>query len=135
MYLFLLKQNYILTIYFYRPLCSDSLELRPEKDLEAAIIRELESFILELGVGFTFVARQKHMIIDGEDYRLDLLFYHRDLMRLIAIDLKIGKFKAKYKGQMELYLRWLEKYETKAHEKQPIGIILCEGFSHKKIIR
>jgi len=121
---------------FRNPYVLDFLDLKDtfqEKDLEAAIIRELEKFILELGVGFTFVARQKHMIIDGEDYHLDLLFYHRDLMRLVAIDLKIGKFKAKYKGQMELYLRWLEEYETKAHEKQPIGIILCAEGNHEQI--
>jgi len=121
---------------FRNPYVLDFLDLKDtfqEKDLEAAIIAELEKFILELGVGFAFVARQKHMIIDGEDYRLDLLFYHRDLMCLVAIDLKIGKFKAKYKGQMELYLRWLEEYETKAHEKQPIGIILCAEGNYEQI--
>ncbi len=96
-----------------------------EKDLETAILFELEKFILELGVGFTFVARQKRMIIDGEDYHLDLLFYHRKLKRLVAIDLKIGKFEAGYKGQMEAYLRWLEKYEVEEGEEKPIGLILC----------
>jgi len=96
-----------------------------EKDLETAILFELEKFILELGVGFTFVARQKRMIIDGEDYHLDLLFYHRKLKRLVAIDLKIGKFESGYKGQMEAYLRWLEKYEVEEGEEKPIGLILC----------
>ena len=96
-----------------------------EKDLEAAILSELEKFILELGVGFTFAARQKRMVIDNSDFYLDLLFYHRKLRRLVAIELKIGEFKAAYKGQMELYLRWLEKYETEANEEQPIGLILC----------
>ena len=96
-----------------------------EKDLEAAILSELEKFILELGVGFTFAARQKRMVIDNSDFYLDLLFYHRKLRRLVAIELKIGEFKAAYKGQMELYLRWLEKYETEASEEQPIGLILC----------
>ena len=96
-----------------------------EKDLEAAILHEFENFILELGVGFTFVARQKRMIIDNKDFYLDLLFYHRKLKRLIAIELKIGEFKAIYKGQMELYLRWLERYETDTDEEQPIGLILC----------
>jgi len=96
-----------------------------EKDLESAILRELENFILELGVGFTFVARQKRMIIDNTDFYLDLLFFHRKLKRLIAVDLKIGKFKASYKGQMELYLRWLEKHETEESEELPIGLILC----------
>ena len=96
-----------------------------EKDLEAAILSELEKFILELGVGFTFAARQKRMVIDNSDFYLDLLFYHRKLRRLVAIELKIGEFKAAYKGQMELYLRWLEKYETEPSEEQPIGLILC----------
>jgi len=103
-----------------------------ENDLETAIIRELENFILELGVGFTFAARQKRMIIDGNDFYLDLLFYHRKLKRLVAIELKIGKFKAEYKGQMELYLRWLEKNETEVDEEQPVGLILCaEGNSEQ----
>jgi len=96
-----------------------------EKGLEDAILRELESFILELGQGFTFVERQKRMVIDGEDFKLDLLFYHRKLKRLVAIELKMGKFKAAYKSQMELYLRWLEKNEVQAGEESPIGLILC----------
>jgi len=104
-----------------------------EKDLEAAIIRELESFILELGVGFTFVERQKRMIMDGEDFYLDLLFYHRKLKRLIAIELKIGKFKATYKGQMELYLKWLNRYEKQDGEEMPIGMILCTEAGKEQI--
>ena len=76
-----------------------------EDDLEEAIIRELERFILEVGKGFTFVERQKRMIIDGEDFHLDLLFYHRILKRLVAVELKLGKFQAKHKGQIELYLK------------------------------
>ena len=115
---------------FRDPYVLDFLGLKDiyaEKDLEAAIIREIESFILELGVGFTFVARQKRIVIDGEDYHLDLLFYHRKLQRLIALDLKIGKFAAGDKGQMELYLKWLAKHEREAHEDEPIGIILCAG--------
>ena len=80
-----------------------------EKTLEDAILRELEKFILELGQGFTFVERQKRMLIDGDSFKLDLLFYHRKLKRLVAIDLKLDKFKAQFKGQMELYLRYLEK--------------------------
>ena len=113
---------------FRDPYILDFLGLKDtysEKDLEKAILFELEKFILELGAGFTFVARQKRMMIDGEDYHLDLLFYHRKLKRLVAIDLKIGKFEASYKGQMELYLRWLEKYETEEGEEKPIGLILC----------
>ena len=104
-----------------------------ERNLESAIIRELENFILELGVGFTFVARQKRMIIDGKDFYLDLLFYHRKLKCLVALDLKIGKFKAEYKGQMELYLRWLEKHETEPDEKQPVGLILCAEGNREQI--
>ncbi len=104
-----------------------------EKSLEEAILRELESFMLELGAGFTFVARQKRMIIDGEDYRLDLLFFHRKLKRLVAIELKIGKFKATYKGQMELYLRWLEKNEKQMGEESPIGLILCAEGNNEQI--
>lgn len=104
-----------------------------EKDLEEAIIADLEKFILELGVGFTFVERQKRMIIDGEDFNLDLLFYHRKLKRLVAIDLKISHFKAAYKGQMELYLKWLNKYEKQEGEHEPIGLILCTETSKEQI--
>jgi predicted nuclease of restriction endonuclease-like (RecB) superfamily len=104
-----------------------------EKDLEAAILREMEQFILELGAGFTFVARQKRLVIDGEDFYLDLLFYHRRLRRLIAIDLKLERFKAADKGQMELYLRWLEKHEMQAGEETPIGLILCEDKGDEQI--
>lgn len=104
-----------------------------EKDLEAAILKELEQFILELGVGFTFVERQKRMTIDNEDYYLDLLFYHRKLKRLVAIELKLGKFKATDKGQMELYLRWLEKYEAQSDENPPLGLILCADRSEEHI--
>ncbi len=86
-----------------------------ENDLEQALIRELEQFILELGKGFAFVERQKRMIIDGEDFYLDLLFYHRRLKRLVAVELKIDRFKAAHKGQMELYLNWLDKYEHRPH--------------------
>jgi predicted nuclease of restriction endonuclease-like (RecB) superfamily len=104
-----------------------------EKDLEEAILRELEAFILELGTGFAFVERQKRMIIDGEDFRLDLLFYHRNLKRLVAIELKLGKFEAKYKGQMELYLKWLDKYEKNEGELSPVGLILCAESSREQV--
>ena len=96
-----------------------------ETDLEAAVLRELENFILELGGGFTFVARQKRMIIGSEDFHLDLLFFHRRLKRLVAVELKIGKFEAGHKGQMELYLGWLNRYERQEGENAPIGLILC----------
>ena len=96
-----------------------------ENDIESAILKELEIFILELGNGFTFVERQKRMILDGNDYYLDLLFYHRKLKRLVAIELKLGKFKPAHKGQMELYLKWLDRYEKQEGEEKPIGLILC----------
>ena len=96
-----------------------------EKSLEDSLVAHLEQFILELGNGFTFVERQKRMIIDGEDFYLDLLFFHRKLHRLIAIDLKLGRFKAQYKGQMELYLRWLEAHEMEPGEEPPLGLLLC----------
>ncbi|QBN18145.1 PDDEXK nuclease domain-containing protein [Flavobacterium nackdongense] len=104
-----------------------------EKDLENAILHDLETFILELGKGFSFVERQKRMIIDGEDFNLDLLFYHRKLKRLVAIELKLGKFQAKHKGQMELYLKWLDKYEKQEGENTPIGLILCAESSREQI--
>lgn len=104
-----------------------------EKDLEDAILREMESFLLELGGGFSFMARQKRIPVDDEDYYLDLLFYHRSLRRLVGIDLKLGKFKPEYKGQMELYLRWLEEHEQKPGEDSPIGLILCAGKSEEQI--
>ncbi len=104
-----------------------------EKDVEAAILREMEAFILELGAGFTFMSRQKRIQIGEKDYYLDLLFYHRKLKRLVAIELKLDKFKPEYKGQMELYLRWLEKYEQQAGEGVPIGLILCAGGGHEEI--
>lgn len=108
-------------------------DLYAEKDLEAAILREMESFILELGVGFSFVARQKRITVDHEDYHLDLLFYHRRLCRLVAIDLKMGRFQAADKGQMELYLRWLDKHERQPNEGEPLGLILCAGKSSEHV--
>ncbi len=96
-----------------------------ERDLEDMLLTGLQQFLMELGNGFTFVDRQKRMIIDGEDHYLDLLFYHRKLRRLIAIDLKRTRFKAQYKGQMELYLRYLDKYEREEGELSPLGLLLC----------
>ena len=104
-----------------------------EKDLEDSLVAHLEQFMLELGNGFCFIERQKRMIIDGEDFYLDLLFYHRKLHRLVAIDLKLGRFKAQYKGQMELYLRWLEANETEPGEDSPIGLLLCTEGSEEQI--
>lgn len=107
--------------------------LHSEKDVEQAILRELESFILELGTDFAFVARQKRIVVDNEDYYLDLLFYHRRLRCLVAIELKLGKFNAADKGQMELYLRWLERHEMQSGEKTPIGLILCADKSQEHV--
>lgn len=121
---------------FKDPYILDFLGLKDtylEKDLESAILRELEHFILEVGKGFAFVERQKRMIIDGEDFHLDLLFFHRKLKRLVAIDLKIGKFHAKDKGQMELYLKWLDRYEKQEGEEKPIGLILCAESSREQV--
>jgi predicted nuclease of restriction endonuclease-like (RecB) superfamily len=96
-----------------------------ERDLEAAILRDMERFLLELGAGFSFVARQKRVSVGADDFYLDLLFYHRHLRRLVAVELKLEKFQPAHKGQMELYLRWLDKYERAEGEESPIGLILC----------
>jgi predicted nuclease of restriction endonuclease-like (RecB) superfamily len=121
---------------FKDPYFLDFLGLRQghdEADLEAAILRQLEAFILELGRGFAFVERQKRMVIDGEDFYLDLLFFHRRLRRLVAIELKLGRFKAAHKGQMELYLKWLDKHERQTGEEAPIGLILCAESSREQV--
>jgi predicted nuclease of restriction endonuclease-like (RecB) superfamily len=133
-----LREEDILTpdLVFRDPYLLDFLGLADtysEKDLEAAILRELESFILELGAGFAFIDRQKRIIIDGKDFWIDLLFYHRPLRRLVAIDLKIGPFEAQDKGQMELYLRWLEKHEMQPHEETPLGLILCADKGEEQV--
>lgn len=104
-----------------------------EKDLEDSILDELCKFLQELGTDFCFIARQKRITIDNEDYYIDLLMFHRGLKRLIAIDLKLGKFKAGYKGQMELYLRWLDKNERRSNEEQPLGLILCADKQHEHV--
>jgi predicted nuclease of restriction endonuclease-like (RecB) superfamily len=122
----LLKDPYIL----------DFLDLNDrylEKDLEDAILRDIEKFLLELGAGFTFIARQKRIQIDNDDFYIDLLFYNRKLKRLVAIDLKIGSFRHEYKSQMELYLRWLAKYDQESDEQSPLGIILCAGKKQEQI--
>lgn len=118
------------------PYMLDFLELNDrylEKDLEDAILRDIEQFLLELGSGFTFIARQKRIQIDDDDFYIDLLFYNRKLKRLVAIDLKLEKFKHGHKSQMELYLRWLAKYEQEPDELPPLGIILCTGKKQEQI--
>ncbi len=113
---------------FRDPYFLDFLGLRDtysEKDLETAILAELQNFILEFGSDFAFLARQKRITIGDDDFYIDLLFYHRKLKRLIVIELKLGKFKHEHKSQLELYLRWLDKYEKQEGENTPLGILLC----------
>lgn len=121
---------------FRDPLLLDVLGLKEtylEQDLEEAIVRELEPFLLEVGRGWAFVERQKRMSFDGDDYHLDLLFFSRPLRRLIAVELKIGKFKPSYQGQMNFYLKWLNRHERQADENPPIGLILCTEASRDQI--
>jgi predicted nuclease of restriction endonuclease-like (RecB) superfamily len=128
--------NTIPALVFKDPYFLDFLGLRQghdEGDLEAGIPHQLEAFILELGRGFAFVERQKRMVIDGDDFYLDLLFFHRSLHRLVAIELKLGRFKATHKGQMELYLKWLDKHERQPGEEAPIGLILCAESSREQV--
>lgn len=124
------------SVIFQDPYLLEFLELEDtysEKDLEQAILRDLEKFLLELGMDFTFVARQKRLSIGEDDYYIDLLLFHRGLKRLVVIELKIGKFQASDKGQMELYLRWLDKYERKEGEDTPLGIILCAEKNNEQV--
>lgn len=122
---------------FYRdPYVLDFLGLKDtysEKDLETAILAQLERFILEMGSDFAFLARQKHFVLDGKDYYMDLLFYHRSLRRLVVVELKLGAFEPEYKGQVELYLRWLKKYEMQDSENDPIALILCAEKSSETV--
>lgn len=123
-------------VVFRDPYFLDFLGLRgmySERDLESSILAALQEFISELGSDFAFLARQKRITIDNRDYFIDLLFFHRRLKCLVAIDLKIGEFEAAYKGQMELYLRYLERYETVEGENAPIGLILCTGKNEEHI--
>jgi len=121
---------------FKDPYVLDFLDLGDrylETDLENAILREMERFLLEMGAGFTFVARQKRLQIDDDDFYIDLLFYNRKLKRLVAIDLKLGSFRPEHKSQMELYLRWLSKHDQEPDEAAPLGIILCAGKKQEQI--
>lgn len=104
-----------------------------ERDLESAVLRDMERFLLEMGVGFTFVARQKRITVGADDFYLDLLFYHRHLRRLVAVELKLESFQPSHKGQMELYLRWLDKYDRTPGEESPIGLILCAGADAEQV--
>jgi len=118
------------------PYILDFLDLNDrytEQNLEDAILREIEQFLLEMGAGFTFVSRQKRLQIDDDDFYIDLLFYNRKLKRLVAIELKLGNFRPEYKSQMELYLRWLSKNDQEPDEEPPLGIILCAGKKQEQI--
>jgi predicted nuclease of restriction endonuclease-like (RecB) superfamily len=113
---------------FHDPLILDTLGLRDtylEKDLEAAILRDMQAFLMEVGRGFAFVASQKRMTVGRDDFWLDMLFFSRPLRRLVAVELKLGKFRPAHKAQMELYLRWLDAHERQDGEESPIGLILC----------
>ena len=130
------EQKLSADLIFKDPYFLDFLGLKDtysEKDLETSIIVELQNFITEFGSDFAFLSRQKRITIDNRDYYIDLLFYHRRLKCLVAIDLKIGEFEAGFKGQMELYLRYLEKYEQVDVENTPIGLILCSGKNEEHI--
>ena len=130
------EQKVSVDLVFKDPYVLDFLGLKDtysEKDLESTIIAELQRFISELGSDFAFLARQKRITIDTTDYYIDLLFYHRRLKCLVALDLKIGNFEASYKGQMELYLRYLEKHEQVEGENSPIGLILCSGKNEEHV--
>ena len=130
------KGEYNQSLVLKDPYILDFLDLNDrymEKDLEDAILREIEQFLLELGAGFTFVARQKRIQIDNDDFYIDLLFYNRKLKRLIAIELKTEAFKHAHKSQMELYLAWLAKYEQEADENPPLGIILCTSKKQEQV--
>jgi predicted nuclease of restriction endonuclease-like (RecB) superfamily len=121
---------------FKDPYVLDFLGLRDaysEKDLESALLREIERFLLELGAGFAFVERQKRIVIDDEDFYLDLLFYHRRLRRMVLVELKLRTFQAADYGQTQLYLRWLDRHERQPGEEPPIGLILCAGKSDERV--
>jgi predicted nuclease of restriction endonuclease-like (RecB) superfamily len=121
---------------FKDPYLLDTLGLKDnylETDLERAILAEIEAFILEFGHGFAFVERQKRMTMDGDDFTLDLLFFHRILRRLVAVELKVGKFVPQYAGQMDFYLKWLNRHERQEGENEPIGLILCTKASRSQI--
>ena len=127
-----LRESDMLTpdLVFQDPYLLDFLGLNgaySEKDLESALLREIERFLLELGTGFAFVERQKRITLDGDDYYMDLLFFHRRLRRLVVIELKLADFKPADSGQVELYLRWLDRHERQPGEEPPLAIILCAG--------
>lgn len=121
---------------FQDPYLLDFLGLQDsfsKRDLESALLREIERFLLELGAGFAFIARQKRITLDGDDYYIDLLFFHRRMRRLVVIELKMGDFKPADSGQVQLYLRWLDRHERQSDEEPPVAIILCAGKKRETI--
>lgn len=133
-----LRQDDVVTpdMVFQDPYCLDFLGLKGtylEKDLEQAILRDIEAILLAFGAGFAFIERQKRITVGGEDFHLDLLLYNRLLRRLVAVELKLGRFKPEYKGQMELYMRWLDKHERAKGEARPAGLILCSEKCEEQI--
>ncbi len=130
------KDKMSLDLFYRDPYVLDFLGLKDtysEKDLENAILAELEKFILEMGSDFAFLGRQVHFVLDGKDYYIDLLFYHRTLRRLVVVELKLGAFEPEYKGQVELYLRWVKKNEKREGEEDPIALILCAEKSQETV--
>lgn len=123
-------------LFFRDPYVLDFLQLQDtysEKDIENAILADLEKFILEMGRDFAFLGRQVRITVGNKDYYIDLLFYHRKLRRLVLIELKLGEFLPENKGQVELYLRWLQKNEMNEGEELPIAIILCASKNDEEI--
>lgn len=108
----------------------DFLELadeHSERDLEQALIRNLSSFLAEMGGAFAFIGNQHRLEVGGQEYFIDLLLFHRRLRCLVAIELKIGEFKPEYKGKMEFYLEAMDSQERMEGENPPIGIIICRS--------
>ncbi|AGF55718.1 putative nuclease of restriction endonuclease-like (RecB) superfamily [Clostridium saccharoperbutylacetonicum] len=130
------KNKMTTDLFFRDPYVLDFLQLQDtysEKDIENAILADLEKFILEMGRDFAFLGRQVRMTLGNKDYYIDLLFYHRKLRRLVLIELKLGEFLPEHKGQVELYLRWLQKNEMNDGEEPPIAIILCASKNEEEI--
>ena len=111
----------------------DAVEPLKELDLERHLVNKISSFIMELGNGFCFIGNQHTLSFNNKDYHVDLLFFHRRLRSMIAIELKIGEFKPEYVGKMNFYLSLLDKLEKAPEENPSIGIILCAGKEHLEV--
>ena len=104
-----------------------------ERELEKRLVEKVKQFLLELGKGFTFIGNQYRIELNEKEYFVDMLFFHRDLKALVAIELKIGEFKPEYVGKMNFYLTILDKLEKKQGENASIGIILCADKDHLEV--